>query len=220
MLRVSAQPNIHSTEASYEIQYGTLKRANHSNTSWDAAKFEVAGQRFADLSQPDYGFAILNDCKYGYFIKGNVMSLNLLRSPKDTDKEADLHTHEFTFCYYPHHGSQIESDVLQLAHNLNSPLMLLPVAELPKIKQRSFYIVIGKNVKLEVIKQAEDGIGKILRFYETAGTNTEIILQTAEKWNELCESDLLENELQKICHKSDEVKLKFKPFEIRSFRLK
>ena len=76
MLRVSAQPALFSAEASYEIQYGTLQRATHSNTSWDAAKFEVTAQRFADLSQPDYGFAILNDCKYGHYIKENVMSLN------------------------------------------------------------------------------------------------------------------------------------------------
>jgi len=220
MLRVSARPDIHSEQASFEIQYGTIKRPTHSNTSWDSAKFEVTAQRFADLSQPDYGFAILNDCKYGHFVKGNVMSLNLLRSPKDTDKEADLHTHEFTFCYYPHKGSLIDSDVLQQAHNLNSPLMLFPVKELPEKKQRSFYNVIGKNVKLEVIKQAEDKNGKILRLYETAGTNTEIVLQLSQKCSEFIETDLLENDLEKICGKTDEVKLKFKPFEIRTFRVK
>jgi alpha-mannosidase len=219
MLRVSAQPDIYSPQASYEIQYGTLQRATHSNTSWDAAKFEVATQRFADLSQPDYGFAILNDCKYGLFIKENVISLNLLRSPKDTDKEADQHTHEFTFCYYPHKESLIESNVLEMAHNLNSPLMKFPVAELPENRQRSFYNIIGKNVKLEVIKKAEDGNGIIVRIYETAGTNTKITFQTAEKWNQLTETDMLENTIENICEKANEIELQFKPFEIRTFRL-
>ncbi len=219
MLRVSAQHNIYSTQASYEIQYGTLKRATHSNTSWDAAKFEVAGQRFADLSQPDYGFAILNDCKYGHYIKGNVMSLNLLRSPKDTDKEADQHLHEFTFCYYPHQGTLIESDTLQLAHNLNSPLMQFPVSELPEKRQRSFYNVIGKNVKLEVIKRADDGNGIIVRMYETAGTFAKITFQTAEEWEQVIETDMLENAFEQICEKANEIKLQFKPFEIRTFRI-
>ena len=219
MLRVSAQLNIYSPKASYEIQYGTLQRPTHSNTSWDAAKFEVAAQRFADLSQPDYGFAILNDCKYGHHIKRNIMSLNLLRSPKDTDKEADLHIHEFTYCYYPHKGSIIESDVLQMAHNLNSPLMQFPVAEFPENRQRSFYNIIGKKVKLEVIKKAEDRNGNILRMYETAGTNAEITFQTAKEWIELIETNMLENEIEQICGKANEIKLQFKPFEIRTFRI-
>ncbi|MDP8201633.1 MAG: glycoside hydrolase family 38 C-terminal domain-containing protein [Candidatus Tenebribacter burtonii] len=219
MLRVSAQLDIYSSQASFEIQYGTLKRATHSNTSWDAAKFEVVAQRFADLSQPDYGFAILNDCKYGHYIKENVMSLNLLRSPKDTDKEADLHLHEFTFCYYPHKGSLIESDTLQLAHNLNSSLIQFPISELPENRQRSFYNIIGKNVKLEVIKKAEDGNGIILRMYETAGTNVEITFQNAEKWEQLIETDMLENAIEQICKNANEMKLQFKPFEIKTFRI-
>ncbi|HPR18789.1 MAG TPA: glycoside hydrolase family 38 C-terminal domain-containing protein, partial [Candidatus Cloacimonadota bacterium] len=69
MLRVSAEVQIQTNEASFEIQYGTLKRPTHDNTSWDAAKFEVSAHRFADLSQPDYGFALLNDCKYGHYVK-------------------------------------------------------------------------------------------------------------------------------------------------------
>ncbi|MBT4574919.1 MAG: alpha-mannosidase, partial [Candidatus Cloacimonetes bacterium] len=219
MLRVSAQPDIYASKASYEIQYGTLQRATHSNTSWDAAKFEVAAQRFADLSQPDYGFAILNDCKYGHYVKENVMSLNLLRSPKDTDKQADQHSHKFTFCYYPHQGSLIESDTLQLAHNLNSPLMQFPVSGLPENRQRSFYNILGKNVKLEVIKKAEDGNGIIIRMYETAGINTEITFQTVEEWEQLFETDMLENALNQICENANEIKLLFKPFEIRTFRI-
>ena len=219
MLRVSAQPALFSAEASYEIQYGTLQRATHSNTSWDAAKFEVTAQRFADLSQPDYGFAILNDCKYGHFIKENVMSLNLLRSPKDTDKEADLHKHEFIFCYYPHQGSLMESDTLQLAHNLNSPLMQFPVAELPENRQRSLYNILGKNVKLEVIKKAEDGNGIIVRMYEIAGTSTKISFQTVENWDKFIETDMLENALDQICENANEIKLQFKRFEIRTFRI-
>ncbi|MBT3756297.1 MAG: alpha-mannosidase, partial [Candidatus Cloacimonetes bacterium] len=219
MLRVSAQPDIYASKASYEIQYGTLQRATHSNTSWDAAKFEVTAQRFADLSLPDYGFAILNDCKYGHYIKENVMSLNLLRSPKDTDKEADQHSHKFTFCYYPHKGSLIESDTLQLAHNLNSPLMHFSVSELPENRQRSFYNILGKNVKLEVIKKAEDRNGIIVRMYETAGTNTEITFQTAVNWYKFIETDMLENTLDQICENANEIKLEFKSFEIRTFRI-
>jgi alpha-mannosidase len=219
ILRVSAQPAIHAQDASFEIQYGTLRRPTHENTSWDRAKFEVAAHRFADLSQPDYGFALLNDCKYGHYVKGNVLDLALLRSPKDTDPQADLHEHSFTYAYYPHRGSLIESDVLQQAHNLNSPLLLVPVAQVPAQLTKSYYSISGSNVKIEVIKPAEDGNGTILRLYETAGCSSENRLAVDAGWKSLHETDMLENNELQLCAAADSFDLLFEPFEIRTLRV-
>ncbi len=219
MLRVCAEVQIQTNEASFEIQYGTLKRPTHSNTSWDAAKFEVAAHRFVDLSQPDYGFALLNDCKYGHYVKGNTLDLNLLRSPKDTDKEADQHQHTFTFAYYPHKGSLIKSDVLQQAHFLNSPLIIRPITELPEMKNMSYFQVIGDGVKIETIKPAEDGNGIILRLYETAGKSCSVKLEAWKEWQKLIETDLLENDEIEISENTEKTDLLFEPFEIRTFRL-
>ena len=219
MLRVSADVQIQTNEASFEIQYGTLKRSTHSNTSWDAAKFEVAAHRFVDLSQPDYGFALLNDSKYGHYVKGNTLDLNLLRSPKDTDKEADQHIQTFTFAYYPHKGSLIESDVLQQAHLLNSPLIIRPIAKLPEKKHLSYFQVIGDGVKIETVKPAEDGNGIILRLYETAGRSSSIKLEAYKEWSKLIETDMLENDEMEIALDKNFGELLFKPFEIRTFRI-
>ena len=40
-LKVEFPANVLSHEATYEIQFGHLKRPTHFNTSWDWAKFEV-----------------------------------------------------------------------------------------------------------------------------------------------------------------------------------
>ena len=219
MLRVEANPAIYANEASYEIQYGTLKRPTHANTSWDAAKFEVVAHRFAALSQPDYGFALINDCKYGHYIQGNVMSLNLLRSPKDTDKEADLHEHNFTFGYYPHAGILIESDTLHLSHQLNSPLIYTEIDNLPAEKSKSFYNIIGGSVKIETIKPAEDKNGIIVRMYETNGVACDVTFVATAGWDKLIETNMLENDFAEIAPRAVEQTLSFKPFEIRTFRL-
>jgi len=219
MLRASADVQIQTNEASFEIQYGTLKRPTHSNTSWDAAKFEVAAHRFVDLSQPDYGFALLNDCKYGHYVKGNTLDLNLLRSPKDTDKEADQHKHSFTYAYLPHRGNLIESNVLKEAHILNSPLLIHPVAELPETKHMSYFQVIGEGVKIETIKPAEDGKGIVLRLYETAGKSCSVKLEAYKDWNKLIETDMLENDEMEIVFNGKFGELMFEPFEIRTFRM-
>ena len=69
-LKFEAPVDIRSDVAYYESAFGVTTRNSNFNTPWDAAKFEVCGHRFADLSEFDYGVALLNDCKYGYAVAG------------------------------------------------------------------------------------------------------------------------------------------------------
>ena len=85
MLRTSFPVAIFATEATCDIQFGSIKRPTHRNTSWDMAKYEICAQKWIDLSQWDYGVALLNDCKYGHKVLENVLDLNLLRSPNYPD---------------------------------------------------------------------------------------------------------------------------------------
>lgn len=89
-LKVEFPVDVTNTEASYETQYGIIRRPTHYNTSWDMAKFEVCCHKWADLSENGYGVSILNDSKYGFATCGNMMRLSLLRSPKAPDAHADM----------------------------------------------------------------------------------------------------------------------------------
>ena len=89
-LKVEFPVDIMNTEASYETQFGIIRRPTHYNTSWDMAKFEVCSHKWADLSENGYGVSILNDSKYGFAISGNMMRLSLLRAPKAPDAHADM----------------------------------------------------------------------------------------------------------------------------------
>ena len=89
-LKVEFPIDITNTEASYETQYGIIRRPTHYNTSWDMAKFEVCCHKWADLSENGYGVSILNDSKYGFATCGNMMRLSLLRAPKAPDAHADM----------------------------------------------------------------------------------------------------------------------------------
>ena len=122
LLRALFPTNIRASEATYEIQFGVMKRPTHRNTSWDAAKFEVCGHRFMDLSMPGRGLAILNDCKYGFSCHGGVMGMSLLRAPTHPDPTADRHGHVFTYSMLPHAGDWVVADVLAQAESLNRPL--------------------------------------------------------------------------------------------------
>jgi alpha-mannosidase len=89
-LKVEFPVDIVNTEASYETQYGIVRRPTHYNTTWDMAKFEVCCHKWADLSESGYGVSILNDSKYGFATVGNLMRLSLLRAPKAPDAHADM----------------------------------------------------------------------------------------------------------------------------------
>ena len=120
MLRVHFPVNVHTDRASFDIQYGYVKRNTHRNTNWDKAKFEVVGHKYADLSTHDYGVALMNDCKYGYMVYDNMLDLNLLRSPSNPDPDADIGEHQFIYSLLPHKNNLIRSDVIIESKYLNA----------------------------------------------------------------------------------------------------
>lgn len=220
MLRLFASTDISWPTATYEIQYGSIERPTHSNTSWDEAKFEVCGHRFADLSQTDRGIALINDCKYGYRIYQGYMELNLLRSPIYPDAHADRGSHEFSYAYMPHTGTINYSEVFKTAHNFNSPLYQIEGRAPAAKEQISFFSTDTDQVCIEVVKPAEDGKGTILRCYETRGGSCSCTIQTVLPFCELYEVSMLEQ--QRICLEvpdPTDFSTSFSPFEIKTFLL-
>ena len=122
LLKVAFPVDILSLVATYEIQWGNVQRPTHRNTSWDWARFETCAHKWVDLSEGGYGVSLLNDCKYGHDIQGNVIRLSLLRSPTVPDPEADQGEHHFTYSLYPHEG-EWDENTLREAYALNDPLI-------------------------------------------------------------------------------------------------
>ncbi|OME10743.1 glycoside hydrolase family 38 C-terminal domain-containing protein [Paenibacillus odorifer] len=124
MLRVSFPVNIASEHFTSDIQFGRIERPATRNSMIEFAKDEVAAHHYIDLSQPDYGVALLNDSKYGHSVRGHVMDLNLLRSPASPDPVADRAVHRFTYALYPHAGDSVPAAVYRKGYELNISLTL------------------------------------------------------------------------------------------------
>ncbi|EGG21717.1 alpha-mannosidase [Cavenderia fasciculata] len=131
MLKVEFPTTIRAMNCKYDIQFGHVERPTHKNTTWDVAKFEVCGHKWADLSEYGYGVALLNDCKYGYSVSGGVMRLSLLRSAKSPDDEADMGTHRFTYSLLPHTGDLQQSGVITEGYALNTQFHTVQVPSTP-----------------------------------------------------------------------------------------
>ena len=201
-LKFEMPVDIHSENATYDIQFGTIQRPTHRNTTYDQEKFEVCAHKFADLSEYGYGVAIINDSKYGHAVDGNVMRLSLLRSPKNPDPSCDMHKHEINWAVYPHVGTFAESDVTQAAYAFNAPLKRersqvtecihfanfrsavrssSPSSRV-KTAPATSITVSARNVILETIKRGEqDRDGKttsiIVRLYEKFGGHARPLLK-------------------------------------------
>jgi len=217
MLRISFEVEIRTETASYEIQYGHVRRNTHRNTSWDMAMFEVVGHRFADLSDKNYGVALLNDCKYGYKIHDNIIDLNLLRSPSLPDPKADRGEHRFKFSLFPHDNDFIESDTLSEAAQLNQPPAVLP--GLIKESINNPVSMNSQDVILEVLKKAEKEDALIVRIYESFGRSAEAELNLGSNVAEVYEADMMETSLKKMTVKNNILILSFSPFEIKTLKL-
>ena len=221
LLKVAFPLDLRSKKATYEIAYGSIERSTTDNTSKEQAQFEMSGHRWADLSEPDYGVSILNDCKFGWDIKGNLMRLTLLRSPKWPDPEADRGLHEFTYSLFAHEGNML-GDTIAFAHELNSPLYAFATdSHEGENRSDAFLEVETGNVIADCVKEAEDDDSTIVRVYEPYGQRGNVFLTFGKDIVSCEETNLLEEPVKSDMDiEEDTISFYIKPFEIRTFKIK
>ncbi|KAK1593947.1 glycosyl hydrolase family 38 domain-containing protein [Colletotrichum navitas] len=230
-LKVEFPVDVRHHEASYDTQFGVIRRPTHYNTSWDMAKFEVCCHKYADLSEYGYGVSILNDSKYGFATVGNTMRLSLLRSPKAPDDMADMGKHTIRWAILPHQGS-LGPETVRAAFNFNNPLKLVSVS--PKSPLSTFPIALtgDRNLVLDAVKRGEDdedvslgelptrpGKSVIVRIYESLGGRGRGRLETKWKLRSVHKSNILEDDEEAIPIVDHGFDVDLGPFQLQSYRL-
>ncbi|MDQ3897236.1 MAG: glycosyl hydrolase-related protein, partial [Actinomycetota bacterium] len=222
LLKVAFPVAVHADRATFEIQFGHIRHPTHENTSWEQARFEVCAHRWADLSEAGYGVALLNDCKYGYDVRGNVLRLSLLRAPTAPDPLCDQGRHRFTYALLPHAGDPFAGGVLDAASALNTPLAVRPVPAHPGPlpPSASFVSVDDPGFVVVAVKRADDGRGElVVRGYEAYGGSRRVRLRVALPFTSATRTDLLERPRHDVPVEGDEILLRVRPFELVTVRL-
>ena len=183
--------------------------------------FEVPAQKWVDLTDDSglFGLSLLNDCKYGHDVRGNLLRITLLRSPKSPDPNADMGEHEFTYSLYPHQGNWQEAETHRRACELNYPLHVVMTEEHPGALGREGSFVrleAGAGVILSAVKRAEQDEKMVLRLYELFGKKTPAKLHFARKVVAAEETDLLERPLAALPVSGHTVIAELSPFEIKT----
>ena len=221
LLKVAFPLSAHNPKATYEIPYGTVERPTTRNTPAEKAEFEVPALRWADISDTNHGFSLLNDCKYGYDAKGNVLRLSLLRSPEWPDPHADEGGHDFIYSLYPHAGTWREAQTIRRGYELNDRLFAMQVNQhegtLPP--EYSFLQLQPDNVVVTALKKAEDDNTLILRFYEWSGKESDIALQLPKTATSAAETDLMEHRQSSLSVNAGAITVHTKPYEIKTIKI-
>lgn len=220
LLKVQFPVDIHTDEASFDIQFGNLTRKVHTNTSWDMARFESCGQKWMDLSEGHYGVSLLNDCKYGHSVKDSVMALTLIKSGIEPNSVTDQEEHFFTYALYPHEGNVRDCDVVRESYQLNDPALVTMTGTVGTSDR--FVWADQKNVMIETVKAAEDGEGVILRLYEYENTRTKACLSfgAGRKIKSVSECNLVEERMDTPVEVVDgQILFTIHPYEVKTYRV-
>ena len=218
LLKVHFPVNVHTDEATFDIQFGNLKRKIHTNTSWDEARFESCAHKWMDLSEGNYGVSLLNDCKYGHSAKNGNMAITLIKSGIEPNKTADQEEHVFTYSLYPHAGSWNAEGTVMEAYKLNQKAYAVDGGI--KNSEKSFVSVNKSNVIIETVKHAECGEGVIVRLYECENSLTKVALTfDMNKLAKVVECDLMENEENNIQCTDNSFTFTIKPYEVKTFKV-
>ncbi|MGW1781142.1 alpha-mannosidase [Streptomyces sp. NPDC002143] len=229
ILKAAFPVDIRAPHSSAEIQFGHIQRPTHTNTSWEAARFEVSGHRWVHIGEPGYGVAVINDSTYGHDVSRTVredggttttVRLSLVRAPRIPDPEADQGRHRFNYALLP--GASIEDAVAE-GYALNLPLRVANVADAADAVHAPEPIVSvdGDGITVEAVKLADDESGDVVvRLYESRGGRAAGALRTSFPLAGAQITDLLERPLEPVVVAEDGgVDIALRPFQILTLRL-
>ena len=226
MLRAAFPTTLGASVVRCEVPFGSVDRPANGE--------ECPALRWAGISDGRHGIALLNDGKHGYRAMGGNLELTLIRSPYQPDRAADQGSHEFTYAVLFHRGKTGGPEVVRAGWELNTPPVVVPAAPgtgsvstgtpasdgYPVGVPSSLLRCTAASVVVSAIKQAEDGDGIILRAYEACGRRVSCGFVVGIPVSAVVETDLLERNGRRIRTDGHAFNVAFKPWEIRTFRLR
>ncbi|MFJ9852746.1 alpha-mannosidase [Streptomyces sp. NPDC101150] len=222
VLKAAFPLDVHAERSTAEVQFGHVHRPTHTNTSWDAARFEIPAHRWLHVAEPGYGVALLNDSTYGHDVTrtphaqglGTTVRLTLLRAPHSPDPETDQGAHRFTYALLP--GAEV-GDAVAEGLALNLPLRSATAPPVPPLVR-----IDHPAITVESVKLAEDRSGDVVvRLYESRGGRARGTLAPGFPVERATVTDLLERPLrEEEAGPTSDITVELRPFQILTLRLR
>lgn len=229
-LKAAFPLDVHADRSTAEIQFGHVHRPTHTNTSWDAARFEICAHRWLHVAEPGYGVAIVNDSIYGHDVTRTTRAhggttttvrLSLLRAPRFPDPHTDQGLHRFHYAVVV--GADIP-DAVREGYRINLPERSRPGSA----TVQPLACLDGDGATVETVKLADDRSGDVVvRVYEAHGGHVTGHLRTSFPLAHATETDLLERPLAGTTSttlargpdQGSHLELRLRPFQVLTLRL-
>ncbi|WP_426302303.1 alpha-mannosidase [Arthrobacter sp. R-11] len=223
LLKISFPFDVQADRSASETQFGHVFRPTHSNTSWEAAKFEICAHRWIHVGEPGYGVAVANASSYGHDVTRAVrddggtttnVRVSLLRAPKFPDPQADRGMHVLELSVRP--GAAI-ADAVEEGYRRN----LAPRTVAGAKAAESLFTVSGRALAVEAVKLAEDGSGDVVvRLYESLGERSSGVVTANFQASSVQAVDLLERPVDApgVAAGTDNARLTLRPFQLVTLR--
>ncbi|MFF0740240.1 alpha-mannosidase [Streptomyces sp. NPDC004111] len=231
LLKAAFPLDVRAAHSSAEIPFGHVQRPTHTNTSWDAAKFEFCAHRFLHVGERGWGAAVVNDSTYGHEVTRDVRAdggttttvrLTLLRAPRYPDPDADRGGHHLRYGFVI--GADI-ADAVREGYGFNMPERAVtgsPTVLEPLVATDDDAVVI------DTVKLADDRSGDVVvRLYEAHGGRSATLLTTDFPVESATVTDLLERPLTPDAdsgaarqNAAGQLFLTLRPFQILTLRLR
>ncbi|MEU5218149.1 glycoside hydrolase family 38 C-terminal domain-containing protein [Streptomyces sp. NPDC020807] len=229
-LKLAFPLDVHAERYASETQFGHFHRPTHTNTSWEAAKFEACNHRFVHMEEPGWGVALVTDSTYGHDVTRQVrdgadggdggttttLRASLLRAPRFPDPETDQGLHRFRHALVP--GATI-GDAVREGYRVN-----LPEREVTGAGEVAPLVAVGDDaVVVTAVKLADDGSRDVVvRFHEAHGGRARTTLTPGFEAADVVATDLLERPLEGAGAEpvTGPVPVELRPFELRTLRFR
>ena len=224
MVKAAFPLTIASDTAAYEIPCGTIERTTKPQTEAEKAQWEVSALNWADITDEsqNYGVSLLNDCKYGYDAKPNLLRLTLLRAATWPDPQSDRGIHHFTYAIYPHQNNWQIAKTVQKGYELNTPLHAIVLEQnknsdlvnnpLPSTSQ---LLKLSSDSLILMAFKFSNQQELIMRCYEACGKSSELTITSDLNIKLDHRVDCLENSLNLTVEKDS----KIEPYKIVTWKL-
>jgi alpha-mannosidase len=214
-LKIAFPLALDKPKATFDIPFGSIERPTDGR--------EVVGQKWVDLSEQNLGVTLLNESKYGFDVKENVIRMTALRSPTDPDPKADEGHHEFRYALYAHTGSPQIGGTVQKGFEFNTPVVSLLTdrhqGDLPS--SFSFIQMDNPDAFISTLKKSEDDDDLVIRLYEASGRISQTKISVWHPIATTKETDLMEwNPRPMVPSNSNAniLELALKPTEIKTLK--
>ncbi len=214
MLRLQFAPNICFDRVDCDIQFGNISRSTQNNTGEELAQYEIPAHKWVQVNDINSGFALLNDCKYGYYAKNGILEMNVLRSTFYPAEQVDRGHHEFNYALFINNGVADRLETIKYAYELNVPLIETETEPHDGLLPQECSLIAHSNrqVIIESVKKAEDNNAVIVRSYEALGVTTQNRLEAQFDYQTAKVCNL--SEIQTGAELSKGEAISYRPFDI------